>query len=889
MSSPVAARVAVDALGMTPRNYGHLVMMAARYARQRFDGHAVVNRQTGARVMLDWERGLKNATASGMPVLLLLAVPAIPAMLAAARYLGALAPRPPYPPHVFRYHAFEATAEIGGRRIKAILIVQEDRQRRLFLDRVLGGEALPHRDAGGANPPNSAMPPADVGVSTDPDPSSAGAPPPVPTAPVPAATDNSNPPAAASVQDAAPPPPPAPIPLSDIQKPVQFRGADYEAMGARLRYLNGKYDPQSWGDQIASAFTGGLNDPSRVMTDSERAERQALKDKLNQTISDHYDPQPTPDEARLDNMASSPLGTAAWLGARALGASQQQQDAALGTVGALENIGTAVVGPHTPVEPVLNVPAVEAARAVAAKPETAFRTAPPPDGEGTAMPLSPTSPEAPQSATTPPVGGSSAAKVVESAAGHKPRPGESSAYNRINDFEQFRADGGYGDDPLSQNNAARDYVMQQQHGGGEHYAAYDADTNEVTHAGTSYKEEESTLSSDLETALHDPDAKLTLHHGHPNNIPLSSGDVSLLGMPGTRWIVVHGIDGDISAARLTPEARTALANADHGVQQEAEDSLRRLHNDAYAAARGPIDEAVDRGELPEADANRINAEIANRALAVKGVTEYVTTHSLPSHPAIDEAQRLANAEMDKNVGQQIPELANVHPNPAPQPTGIDEAMGRISRTDAGAVAGRPGRARGGASGARRAGRARRQDNLGGDQRAPRRRDSGKHEAYPRGPGKGAQGEAREEIAPPIARVSGHELEMPPTSYGHLIILAARYAWMRLDGHAVVNRETRVPIALTWERGLKEIVAPGTALEMLLAVPAIPAMLAAARYLGSAPDPLHRPDIAKVHGFASAVEVGGRRIDVLMVVRENRQGRLFLDRMERRAAAGARAA
>jgi hypothetical protein len=100
MSSPVAARVAVNALGMAPRNYGHLVMMAARYARERLDGHAVVNRQTGARIGLDWERGLKNATAPGIPPLLLLAVPAIPAMLAAGRYLGALPPRPPYPPHV---------------------------------------------------------------------------------------------------------------------------------------------------------------------------------------------------------------------------------------------------------------------------------------------------------------------------------------------------------------------------------------------------------------------------------------------------------------------------------------------------------------------------------------------------------------------------------------------------------------------------------------------------------------------------------------------------------------------------------------------------------------------------------------------------------------------
>jgi hypothetical protein len=168
MSSPVAARVAVDALGMTPRNYGHLVMMAARYARERLDGHSVVNRQTGAAIGLDWERGLKNATASGMPVLLLLAVPAIPAMLAAARYLGALPPRPPYPQFVLRYHAFAAMAEIAGRRIKAVLIVQEDWQRRLFLDRVLGGEALPQRDAGGANPatPNP-IPPADDAGSAD--------------------------------------------------------------------------------------------------------------------------------------------------------------------------------------------------------------------------------------------------------------------------------------------------------------------------------------------------------------------------------------------------------------------------------------------------------------------------------------------------------------------------------------------------------------------------------------------------------------------------------------------------------------------------------------------------------------------------------------------------
>jgi hypothetical protein len=101
------------------------------------------NRETGARVMLDYRRGLKNATLPGTPPVLLLTVPAIPAMLATARYLGVLSPQGPYPPHVLHYHGFGAMADIVGQHINAVLIVHEDRQHRLFLDRVLGRAALP--------------------------------------------------------------------------------------------------------------------------------------------------------------------------------------------------------------------------------------------------------------------------------------------------------------------------------------------------------------------------------------------------------------------------------------------------------------------------------------------------------------------------------------------------------------------------------------------------------------------------------------------------------------------------------------------------------------------------------------------------------------------------
>jgi hypothetical protein len=155
MSLPAAADVAVDALGMTPRNYGHLVTMAARCARERLDGHSVVNRQTRVPIVLAWPRGLENAAAPGVPPVLLMAMPAIPAMLTTARYLGAFA-NPPLPPDVVRYHVFGAAAEIGGRRIDAMIIVRENRQCRYFFDRLVGRDGLPRRQEGGANPTDSA-------------------------------------------------------------------------------------------------------------------------------------------------------------------------------------------------------------------------------------------------------------------------------------------------------------------------------------------------------------------------------------------------------------------------------------------------------------------------------------------------------------------------------------------------------------------------------------------------------------------------------------------------------------------------------------------------------------------------------------------------------------
>ena len=88
MTTRPVASVSGNALGMRPRNYGHLQGLAARYAQARLHGRRVVNQASGRSIALDWSRGLKKAVVTGTPPELLLMLPALPTMLAQAGYLG---------------------------------------------------------------------------------------------------------------------------------------------------------------------------------------------------------------------------------------------------------------------------------------------------------------------------------------------------------------------------------------------------------------------------------------------------------------------------------------------------------------------------------------------------------------------------------------------------------------------------------------------------------------------------------------------------------------------------------------------------------------------------------------------------------------------------------
>jgi hypothetical protein len=119
----------------------------------------------------------------------------------------------------------------------------------------------------------------------------------------------------------------APVPTEPASLPPGPLGAaDYEKVGARNRYLAGKYDADSWADRALDVFTDAMKDPANVLTASERNEHRALSAKIIETIY----PQPSAEAARLDAMASSPIGTIAWLAAREAGGSSRAQGLAFG-------------------------------------------------------------------------------------------------------------------------------------------------------------------------------------------------------------------------------------------------------------------------------------------------------------------------------------------------------------------------------------------------------------------------------------------------------------------------------------------------------------------------------------------------------------------------------
>jgi hypothetical protein len=91
----------------------------------------------------------------------------------------------------------------------------------------------------------------------------------------------------------------------------------------------------------------------------------------------------------------------------------------------------------------------------------------------------------------------------------------------------------------------------------EHLVALDANGNAISHLEGS--EHRVGMSDDLKRALLDPNARVVVHHNHPDNTALSIQDWAQFAYPGLHAVWAHGHEGAVSRGELTSETRGAIA------------------------------------------------------------------------------------------------------------------------------------------------------------------------------------------------------------------------------------------------------------------------------------------------------------------------------------------
>ena len=193
------------------------------------------------------------------------------------------------------------------------------------------------------------------------------------------------------------------------------------------------------------------------------------------------------------------------------------------------------------------------------------------------------------------------------------------------DWDAYRANTAFPNTPEANQMAAREYVRQRgTETGNEHIAVYDPQWGGITHVGTSDRPDRVSFATPgLDERLADPNASLVIHHNHPGDRAASVTDIAALGHPGVGAIVAHAHGPDVFAASLSPEAK---AGFDQHLDRPG----------SLAAARAPYDAAnrIVRSALtmqvlgdklaPEA-AERLQADMVNRALDAAGFSDYVST------------------------------------------------------------------------------------------------------------------------------------------------------------------------------------------------------------------------------------------------------------------------
>lgn len=190
------------------------------------------------------------------------------------------------------------------------------------------------------------------------------------------------------------------------------------------------------------------------------------------------------------------------------------------------------------------------------------------------------------------------------------------------------------------NNSAAKWVVERGRATGNEYGVAISPDGQVLVAGTSNLNGKITLPSDASDTLRNPNSRATYHHNHPDGDPLSLADFIVLSRSGIEWVVAHGPNGELSAAKFNTTFTEGISHAALSQQRSFREEVVTLaHNLAALNIRGGYE----------------TFDAAWRALAGANVIDYVSTMApsaavLENVNAIAESIHRAISKADANIG-----------------------------------------------------------------------------------------------------------------------------------------------------------------------------------------------------------------------------------------------
>ena len=161
----------------------------------------------------------------------------------------------------------------------------------------------------------------------------------------------------------------------------------------------------------------------------------------------------------------------------------------------------------------------------------------------------------------------------------------------------------------------------------EHLVAFDANGAAISHLEGN--EHRVGMSDDLKRALLDPNARIVVHHNHPDNSGLSIQDWGQFAYPGLHSAWAHGHEGAVSRGELTDETRGAIARmspeqAWQKIFAVADHVDRRIHQLLSQ-------EAMRRRLTPE-QLDDYGPHLVNAILHAAGIVDYRSNIDLTDTP-----------------------------------------------------------------------------------------------------------------------------------------------------------------------------------------------------------------------------------------------------------------